>query len=253
MRQLLVLILLLSAGCASTAPPAPPSLSWAARLRLVEAMPAQTQSEAELAVLRQAAREAPRDAALLGRLARAAEQAGQPAEALAALDQLGTLEGGGEAQELERDLTRGRLALQAGQSARAATAYEAALRRQPGRVEALTGLGVALDLRPDAAAAEPWHRAALAAAPGDWGVRSNAGLSRLLAGRAGEAVTLLAPAEQDRAAPRRARHNLALALVADGQQARATALLRQEMPEEEAARLSGAFARFATWLASQPR
>lgn len=249
MRQLLPAILMLSTGCASVSPPAQPSLSWAARLRLVEAMPTSTRADAELGLLRKAAQEAPRDSALVGRLAQAAEQAGKPAEALAALDQISALEGEGQ----DRDLARARLALQAGQSGRAAALYEAVLRRQPGRVEALTGLGVALDLRPDAAAAEPWHRAALAAAPDDWGVRGNAALSRLLAGQSGEAVALLDAAEQDGAAPRRARHNLALALVVDRQPARALALLRQEMPAEEAARLLDAFSRFADWVAGQPR
>ena len=71
-----------------------------------------------------------------------------------------------------------------------------------------------------------------------------------MAGRADDAATALAGAEQDPTAPRRARHDLALALVAAGRREQAIAVLRVDIPAAEAAALADEFAGFARWLAS---
>jgi hypothetical protein len=70
-----------------------------------------------------------------------------------------------------------------------------------------------------------------------------------MSGRAQQAAQLLRDAETDPATPRRARHNLALAFAASGEEARAVRLLRLEMGPVEAETLTTEMRAFAGWLA----
>ena len=63
-----------------------------------------------------------------------------------------------------------------------------------------------------------------------------------MSGRNRDAVQLLARVETDVAAPRRARHNYAMALLADNQRMRAVRLLRLDMAAVEAEQLANEFA-----------
>jgi Flp pilus assembly protein TadD len=232
-HSLIILTLLLPvglAGCGARPAPASPTLSLESRLRLAEALQGAAGSPASVAVLRQAAQERPRDAALRERWATAAERAGLDAEAAQALREAIALDGPSRA----RLLALGRLQLRTGDVAAAAATFTEARDMAPADPAVLDGLGLAQDLAGNPAQAQESYRAALALAPRNWGVRANYAMSLLLSGQSPQAVEILAEAEYAPAAPHRARHNLALALVATGQPDRALRLLRLDMGPVEA-------------------
>lgn len=198
-----------------------------------------------VAELRQAVAAQPEDAQLLARLADQAEREGNAAEAASALDRLITLQG-----PSGRRLVRlGAARLRTGEYPLAAAAFAAARQQAPSDVVAASGHALALDLMGDAAGAREAHARAVQLAPNDLTIRGNHALSLVLAGRAQEAVALLAPVERDRAAPRRARHNLALALAAAGDQPRVVRVLRIDMGAGDAERLASDF---RAWAESLP-
>lgn len=235
-------LMLLLTGCLDRPAQNHPQLSAAARLRLMQAsLPEGGGHGSEPVLLRSMVAAAPRDPLLQDRLALAAEQAGQMEEALAAQEQAIALGGASPA----RLLVRGRLALLAGQAELARRSFQECLASAPGEARAMSGLGILHDLAGESETAMSWHKAALAAAPQDWAVRGNAGMSRLLAAQPGDALLLLQGADQDPAAPRRVRHNLALALVAQNRSAAAEAALARDMTPGEARTLVADFARWS--------
>ncbi len=241
------LTLAVAFGLAACVPPDKVTgLSPAARRGLVEAIAADSNDSAPLDILRDAARQAPGDAAVQQRYGLAAERAALYPEALAALDRAVAAGGATPA----RLLARGRIALEAGDVPAAAQSYARALEADPGNVEALNGLGVAGDLAHHHEEARAHYHEALRIAPGDWRVRSNLGMSLLMSGQANEAAGVLAGADRDPAAPRRARHDLALALVAAGKREEAIDVLRTDLPAPDATALADSFAAFAHWLAN---
>ena len=80
----------------------------------------------------------------------------------------------------------------------------------------------------------------------------NLALSLLMSDRPSDASAALAGAADDPVAPRRARQNLALALVAVGDRDKAVKILMKELPPAEASALASEFASFARWLATSP-
>ncbi|ONG44772.1 hypothetical protein BKE38_27345 [Pseudoroseomonas deserti] len=249
MREICWLLLLIPLLAACNAPRAgdPPKLSPAARLRLLEAQFPDGSQGGEYLMARSMAEAAPGDPALQDRLAAAAEQAGQPGEALAAQERAIALAG----PSTGRLVARGRLALLAGQWPLAQQSFQSVLITDPGHIQAMTGLAVCHDLAGEPAQALTWHQAALMAAPMDWAVRVNYGMSRLLAAQPAEAARLLAAAEQDPAAPRRARHNLALALAAQNRPGPAESVLSRDMSPPEARALVVAFTQWSQQQSAQ--
>jgi Flp pilus assembly protein TadD len=238
-------VALFLSACASQ--PAGPNLPLLTQRALAEAAASgQNVSPDALANLRQAAQDAPDDATAQERYGLAAEKAHMYSEALAALDRANRT--GGVTESRLND--QGRIALEAGNVPAAVRIYTAALKQNPNNVNALSGLGVAEDLQHHHVAAQTHYHEALGQAPGDWGVRSNLALSLLMSDKPSDAVAALAGAANDPTAPRRARHDLALALVAAGRRDQALAILRQDMPEAEASDLISQFVAFARWLAS---
>jgi Flp pilus assembly protein TadD len=235
----LVLALPAFAGCS------PNDLSTDARLRLAQAFEQSAGGNGELsyAVLREAAQRSPRDAATQERLAAAAERSNQPTEALMAMRAAVAAQ-----PTFPRLLALGRLELRTGDPAEAVNAYSRAVSEQPRSIEALSGLGLGYDILRQHGDAQTVYLRGLAIAPGDWALRSNLGLSQLMSGQRAAAIGTLGEAEFDPTAPRRARHNLALALAADGQHARVVRLLRTDMGPTEAETLAQQFRGFATWL-----
>jgi len=227
------------AGCDYQTAPAPPS---PAARNLVGSAAAGDDS---LQRLRDLSLRSPDDAAAQAAYGLAAERAAQYAQALAALDR--AVSAGGLVPE--RLLAQGRIALEAGDVPAAELAFQRTLDAAPGNVDALNGLGVADDLRHAHAQAQARYRQALGIAPGDWVVRSNLAMSCLMAGQADRAVDALAGADQDASAPRRARQDLALALVATGRRDDALRVLRADVAAEQASTLAEQFAGFAAWLA----
>ncbi|WP_431267961.1 hypothetical protein [Dankookia sp. P2] len=182
-------------------------------------------------VLREAVQQRPQDGALREKLAMAAERAGRDGEAAQALREAIGLLG----PTPPRLMALGRLELRAGNTAAAAAAFAEANALAPGNAAALGALGLAKDLSGDPAQAQEAYRAALLLAPRDWGIRANYAMSLLLSGQARTAAEALAEAEYAPDAPRRARHNLALALAATARPDRAVRLLRLDMGPAEAA------------------
>ena len=227
-------LLLVLAGC--QARPQPAALSLESRLRLAGTLDAERggQAAATVAVLQEAAAQQPRDGALQERLSVVAERAGAYDEALQAARSVIALQG----PSLPRLLVLGRLELQHGQAAAAAEAYQQASVLAPGDAMALGGLGLARDMAGDHAAAQAAYRSALVRAPQDWSIRSNLALSLVLSQQPHDAVASLAEAEYAPGVPRRARHNLALALAASGRRDRVLRVLRLDMGPAEAAAMA---------------
>ena len=241
----LVCVLALAA-CSSA--DSPPAVSAHARQALTEAVERPEGDPTVLDALREAARQAPDDAVAQERYGLAAEQARRYPEALAALNRALAVGGAVPA----RLIARGRVAIEMGDIPAAALAYRQALERDPANIQALSGLGVTEDQENHHADAQAHYREALRLAPGDWGVRSNLALSLLMSDRPSDASAALAGAADDPVAPRRARQNLALALVAVGDRDKAVKILMKELPPAEASALASEFASFARWLATSP-
>jgi Flp pilus assembly protein TadD len=224
-------------------------LSLEARLRLAEAVDAQGDGDATFAVVRDAYLHNPNDRALRSRLVVIAERSSRLTEAAEAL-RLGLL---GRGRSADGFLALGRVELQAGNSQAARDACREALALDPRNIAALGLLGIAHDNIGEHGPAQEAYRAGLTLAPQDWGLRNNLGLSLLLSGRADEAVAALEPSERDTTAPRRMRHNLALALAAAQQRDRLLRLIRMEVDGPEADAIAERFFTFAQDISSQSR
>jgi tetratricopeptide (TPR) repeat protein len=200
---------------------------------------------AALTSARNAATAQPEDPEALARLADAAERAGTPSEAAAALDRLIEL----QSPTAPRLMRLGSARLRNGDYQAAANAFAAARQLAPSDAVAASGHGIALDLLGDGPGALEAHGRAVALNPNDLTLRGNQALSLIIARRAGEAVQLLSPVERDRASPRRVRHTLALALAAGGDQNRLVRLLRIEAGAGDAERQASEFRAYAEALA----
>lgn len=241
--------LLLFGGVAACAAPAPrATLSTDARARLLAAAsgPRAEAPAGTLSAMREAAALKPNDSAAQEQLAIAAERAGLFAEAATARRQAVTA----GPRNAPAFVALGRAELRAGAPAPAASAYAEAVALAPGSVEAQSGLGLAADMLGEPARAQTAHRAALSIAPNDWALLGNLALSQLMGGDPQTAATTLARAETDVSAPRRARHNLGLALGALGQRTRLVRLLGVDMGRAEAEAQAPEFIRFGAWLAA---
>jgi tetratricopeptide (TPR) repeat protein len=133
--------------------------------------------------------------------------------------------GQGEIKDPEELFAKGVALHQAGDTLGAISYYEALLKLQPGRVDALSNLGAALVKLGKYEDAVGRYREALAAEPGLVGVRLNLGLAFYKAGRIDEAATQFEVVVKD--AP---RHPAATLLLADcrlrtGEPAKVVALL----------------------------
>ncbi len=241
---------LLLLGACQTPAEAPGQPSLETRLRLSEAVDTARGegAQATLATLRAAAAAEPRNILLQERLAGAAEREGAPAEAAQAMRR--AIAAGGPT--LARQMALGRAELLAGQGQAAIDAYAIARRLSPESPAAAGALATAFDIARDHAAARQHHEAALRQAPSDWTLRSNYGLSLVMAGRPEEAVRILGDAAHVADAPRRARHNLALALAALGRRAEVASLLRADGVAEARGAMPEDFEAFAAWLRSLP-
>lgn len=202
----------------------------------------------DLATLRAAVRARPNDVVARTALAEGLQAAGALPEALVEIDRALAI---GPATP-ERLRLQGRLALRQRDPAKAEAAYRAANIAEPGRIDTLTGYGVALGLLGRFTEAQVPLRAALDQRPTDWVLRGNLAFALVNANEATSAVAVLVEAETDSSAPRSARHNLGLALVAAGQQDRAERVLRLDMGRVEAVELANAFARYVEGIRQRP-
>lgn len=107
---------------------------------------------------------------------------------------------------------------------------------QPGSQKAWASLGVAHDRAGDHASAQKAYDKALSLAEPNAALLNNAGLSRLLAGDADGAVSMLRRASAGRGASAQVSQNLAMAMVFAGDRTGAKNLLEDVLPDEQAAK-----------------
>jgi Flp pilus assembly protein TadD len=226
-----------------------PSLSLDSRLRLAELADGQGDGDAVFTVVRDAYLRMPTDRAMRDRLLAVAARSGHQSEAAEALRR-GLQESGRTADGI---LALCKAELQATNFKAAEDACRTVLALEPTNITAIGLLGVIQDSLGDHAAAQQSYRSGLAVAPRDWSLLNNYGLSLLLSGRAAEAVAVLEPAESTAAAPRRMRHNLALALAMTQQRERLVRLIRLDGQAIDAEATADQFFRFAKDLGGQPR
>jgi Flp pilus assembly protein TadD len=234
-------------GC--TQPRREAGLSFDARLRLAELADGQGNGDAVFTVMRDAYLRTPTDPAIRDQLLAVAAQSGHQSEAAEALRR---------GMQNSGRTTDGMLALcKADLHATNFKAAEEACRKvlelEPTNIAGIGLLGVVQDSLGDHAAAQQSYRSGLAFAPRDWSLLNNYGLSLLLSGRAAEAVVVLEPAESAAAAPRRMRHNLALALALTQQRERLLRLIRLDGQAADAEAVAEQFFRFAKDMEAQPR
>ncbi|MDX6750118.1 tetratricopeptide repeat protein (plasmid) [Geminicoccaceae bacterium 1502E] len=100
----------------------------------------------------------------------------------------------------------------------------------PRDVTAWNMLGVALDRQGRHGEAQTVYRSGLALAPASIPLRNNLALSMALSGDPREAIEILQLLPPSPAIAKRVRHNLAVALLADGDEPAARELLAQDLP-----------------------
>jgi Flp pilus assembly protein TadD len=135
-------------------------------------------------------------------------------------------------------------------------AAEALLRRAlaaaPDNAAALTDLGIALDLQGRHHAAEAVYRRALALHPELVAARVNLALSLAMRGRGPQALALLDDLAQDPKAGPKLREDYAAVLTMAGHHARAAAILAGDLPAPQAAAALQAFAAAGQPAAKSP-
>ncbi|HJS86174.1 MAG TPA: tetratricopeptide repeat protein, partial [Acetobacteraceae bacterium] len=230
-----LLLVLAASGCAGSGGQ-PAGVATAAHQAEIEA--AMGNPSAAVALLGRKAEQAPSDAALQFRYARALASSGRSEEAIAAAQAARAR--GQPSRPL--DLLIGRLQIQTGDGTGAEQTFQRLAADYPADAEALNGLGLARVLRDDLSGAETAFRQAAARAPGDIVCRNNLGLVLALEGRDDLAVPMLERLRQEAPGSRRVRHNLALAYAAAGQTDAAQTLLQADLPESEAAEMARAYA-----------
>ncbi|MBU6497142.1 MAG: tetratricopeptide repeat protein, partial [Rhodospirillales bacterium] len=123
--------------------------------------------------------------------------------------------------------------------------YQGILARQPRNAEALSNLGVALDLQGQHAAAQKSYREALVITPNAVPVRQNLGLSLAVSGNPEEAVQILGQLAREGDNDRRVRDNLAMALALTGRTDEADKMLREELSPADAEKALAAYSQLA--------
>lgn len=113
-------------------------------------------------------------------------------------------------------------------------ALEEAASLAPGQWEALSALGVALDLSGRYDEAARAYDSALAAAPDHPALLNNLALSQAMAGRLDQALATMARANEQPGAGMQVRQNLALLLALKGDSATAERLAAKDLPAEAA-------------------
>lgn len=235
MRRALAALPLLLTLAACAAGPAgvnhmPGSPEAALRLQLAEAALQGGSAHDAIGLYEQARTEDPGSIPAMLGLAAAQNVAGDPVAALATLREAHRLAPRDE--QVTLGLSRALLALGKADEAESLL-RPLASSTATSDVGAWTMLGVALDNQGRHHEAQEIYRRGLALAPASVPLRNNLALSLALSGAAGEAVEILRLLPPSPGVAKRIRHNLAVALLAGGEEQAARSLLAQELPAEE--------------------
>jgi Flp pilus assembly protein TadD len=144
---------------------------------------------------------------------------------------------------VEARIGLGRLSLRSN-PARAQTLFLSVLQREPANKIALNDLGITYDLQGDHLKAQDAYRKALGSDPTLHAAAVNLALSMALNGRASDAVRMLKPMASSPDAPRRVRHDLAVALAMAGDTQAAAQILSADMDPDEVKRTLLAYGAF---------
>jgi Flp pilus assembly protein TadD len=148
------------------------------------------------------------------------------------------------AQPGQPDLTRALalIDLVAGQPARAIAELDQILAARPGDTRALVDKAVALDLQGQHAAAQAIYRQVLAVSPDDVATRNDLAISLMLEGRTRQALETLAPMQDVDASSQRLRTNLGILYAAIGNVERSRQLLGNRAFDGDVSALTRALA-----------
>jgi Flp pilus assembly protein TadD len=225
-------------ACASSNGRRQPTLSAEARLQVAEAADTAGNSELALAMYTAAAASEPSNTALQLRCADALARNGEVAEARQLLAE--RLRTGGSQPDLVRALAL--IDLMAGQPAQAIAGLNQVLATNPGDIRALVDKAVALDLQGHHAEAQAIYRQVLATTPNDAATKNDLAVSLMLEGRTRQALDTLAPMENADTSPPRLRVNLGILYAATGNAERSRQILGDRVSDGDLLALTRALA-----------
>jgi Flp pilus assembly protein TadD len=130
--------------------------------------------------------------------------------------------------------------LVAGQPADAIAGLDQILATNPGDTRALVDKAVAFDLQGQHAAAQSIYRQVLASAPNDPVTRNNLALSLMLEGQTRQALDTLAPMQSVDSPPQRLKINLGILYAANGDTERSRELLGNSVSQAQLSALTQA-------------
>jgi Flp pilus assembly protein TadD len=214
------------------------TLTTDARLQVAEAADASGDSELAISMYTEAATSEPGNIGLQLRCADALARHGKIAQARQILtERLRTNHG---QPELTRALAL--IDLVAGQPAQAIAGLDQVLAASPGDARALVDKAVALDLLGQHAAAQAIYRQVLTTAPNDAAARNDLAVSMMLEGRTRQALETLAPMEDADGSPQRLKVNLGILYAVTGNAERSRQLLGDRITDSDLAALTRAVA-----------
>lgn len=215
-----------------------PTMSADARLQIAEAAEQSGDSKLAISMYTAAAASNPANANLQLRCADALARAGRIDEARTLLaERL-------RARPGQPDLTRALalIDLVAGQPAQAIAELDQILTASPDDVRALVDKAVALDLQGQHATAQAIYQHVLATAPNDAVVRNDLAVSLMLEGQTRRALETLAPMQDADDSPQRLRTNLGILYAATGNLERSRQLLGDRVSDGDLSALTRALA-----------
>jgi Flp pilus assembly protein TadD len=207
-------------------------------MQVAEAAEAGGDIELAISMYTQAAASEPNNAALQLRCADALVRAGKVTEARQFLVE--RLRSRSEQPDLTRALAL--IDLVAGQPAQAIATLDQVLAANPGDLRALVDKAVALDLQGQHAAAQAIYQRVLAASPDDAATRNNLAVSLMLEGRTRQALETLAPLQDADGSPPRLKVNLGILYAATGNVERSRQLLGDRVSDGDLTALTHALA-----------
>jgi Flp pilus assembly protein TadD len=235
-------------ACTSIDAQRQPTLTTEARLQVAEAADASGDRELAISMYTAAAASEPTNIALQLRCADALARNGKVAQARQLLTE--RLRTNSSQPDLIRALAL--IDLVAGQPAQAIAGLDQALASNPGDIRALTDKAVALDLQGQHAAAQAIYRQVLATSPNDAAATNDLAISMMLEGRTRQALEILAPMQDTDGSPQRLRVNLGILYAATGNVERSQQLLGDRVSDSDLSALTRALASSAAEDRKEP-
>jgi Flp pilus assembly protein TadD len=225
-------------ACASKTAQRQPALTTEARLQVAEAADASGDSDLAISMYTAAATNEPSNIALQLRCADALARNGKITQARQMLSE--RLRSNPRQPDLIRALAL--IDLVAGQPAQAIAGLDQVLASNPGDVRALVDKAVALDLQGQHGAAQAIYRQVLATTPDDAATRNDLAMSLMMEGRTHQALETLVPMQDADNAPQRLRVNLGILYAATGNAERSRQLLGDRISDDDLSTLTRALA-----------